>query len=170
MRTWTLHFFERVSFGAAGHPRRFALSSLRPRGGAASLSSCRGARFDAVGRSGDSGPGAGSVSLRARTWGNRAGAESLVSRRAGSGETRAYGNGAWHAADVRGFGRCETGGTHLWEAQRSQGVGIGRGYDQRASGFSTTGSRDRTAPSDEPLARAGRRTGQGVWRKDGRLG
>src|SRR6267143_5871177 len=116
MRTGTVYISKRVSFGDAGYSWRVALSSLRPRGGAASVSSCGGARFHAVGRSGDSGPGAGSVSVRPRIRGNWTSVESLVPRRAGSWEARSNGNGAWHAADVRSFGRRETGGTHFRKA------------------------------------------------------
>src|SRR5260370_12526188 len=170
MRPGTFCFSERVSFGASGYPPLSALSSLRSRGRAASVSSCGGARFHAAGRSGDSGTGAGSVSLRARIWRNGAGAESPFPGSSGSGEARAHGDGTWHASDVRGFRRRETGGTHFWETERAQGAGIGGGDDQRAGGFLSPGSRNRAAPCDEPLARPGGRTGKAIRRKGRRLG
>src|SRR5216684_7944114 len=117
MRARTFHFPERISFGATGYPWRVTQSSLRPGGGATSLSSRGGTRFHAFGRSGDSGPGAGSLPVCPRTWSNRTGVESPVSRRIGSGEARANGNGAWHAADVGGFCRREAGGAHFWKTQ-----------------------------------------------------
>src|SRR6266700_664971 len=170
MRSGTFHFSERVSFGAAGYPWRVALSPLRSRGCAASLSCCGGARFHAAGRSGDLGPSKGSVSLRARTWRDRAGIESTVPGRPGSREARANGNGTWHTADVRGFRGRETGGAHFRKIERAQGAGIGSGDDQRASNLSSPGSWDRTAPCDEPFARPSGGAGQYVWRKSHRLG
>src|SRR5216683_3697062 len=170
MRPGTFYFSERVSFGTSGCPPLIALSPLRSRGRQASVSSCGGARFHAAGRSGDSGPGAGSVSLCARILRNGAGAESPFPGRSGSGEARAHGNGAGHAADVRGFRRRETGGTHLWKTERAQGAGIGGGDDQRASCLVSPASWNRAAPCDEPLARPGGRTGKAVRRKGRRLG
>src|SRR5713101_3082587 len=170
MRPGTFYFSERVSFGTSGCPPLIARSPLRSRGRQASLSSFGGARFHAAGRGGDPGPGAGSVSLRARAWGDRTGVESPVPGRLGSRKTRAHGNGTGHAANVRGFRRCETGGTHFWKIERAQGAGIGSGDDQRASGLSSPRSWNRAAPGDEPLARPGGRAGQAVRRKGGRLG
>src|SRR5260370_31356286 len=170
MRPGTFYFSERVSFGALRCAQLIALSPLRSRGRQASVSSCGGARFHAAGRSGDSGPGAGSVSLRARIWRNGAGAESPFPGSSGGGEARAHGNGAGHASDVRGFRRRETGGTHFWETERAQGAGIGGGDDQRASGFLSPGPWNRTTPGDEPLARPGGRTSQAIRRKGRRLG
>src|SRR6266704_553088 len=170
MRAGAFHFSERVSFGAAGYPWRIPLSPLRSRGRAASLSSCGRARFHAAGRSGDLGASKGSVSLRARTWRDRAGIESTVPGRPGSRKARANGNGTWHTADVRGFRGRETGGAHLRKVERAQGAGIRSGDDQRASGLSSAGSWNRTAPSDEPLARPRGGTGESVWRESHRLG
>src|SRR6266851_5486484 len=166
----TFYISERVSFGAPRYPQLIALSPLRSRGRAASVSSCGGARFHAAGGGGDPGTGARSVSLRARVWRNRAGAESPLPGSSGSRKARAHGNGTWHASHVRGFRRRETGGTHFWEAERAQGAGIGGGDDQRASGVVSPGSRNRAAPCDEPLARTGGRTGKAIRRKGRRLG
>src|SRR6267143_55944 len=170
MRPGTFYFSERVPFGASGYPRRVAISPLRTRGRETSLSSFRGTRFHAAGRSGDTGTGAGSVSLRARARRDGAGAESPLPGSPGSRKARAYGNGTWHAADVRGFRRSETGGTHFWKAERAQGAGVGGRHDQRAGGLSTSGSWDRAAACDEPLARPGGRAGQAVRWKGRRLG
>src|SRR6267143_4459099 len=170
MRPGTFYFSERVSFGASGYLQRVALSPLRSRGRETSLSSFRGTRFHAAGRSGDTGTGAGSVSLRARARRDRACAESPLPGCTGSGEARAHGNGAWHAANVRGFRRGETGGTHFWQAERAQGAGVGGRHNQRASGLATPGSRDRAAPCDEPLAGPRGGSGQAVRRKGRRLG
>src|SRR5260370_30675143 len=166
----TFYISERVSFGAPGYPQLIALSPLRSRGRAASVSNCGGARFHAAGRGGDPGTGAGSVSLRARVWRNRAGAESPLPGSAGGWEARAHGNGTWHAPDVRGFRRRETGGTHLWKTERAQGAGIGGGHDQRASGVVSPGSWNRAAPCDAPLARPGGRTGTAIRLTGRRLG
>src|SRR6267378_8234980 len=170
MRPGTFYFSERVPFGASGYPQRVALSPLRSRGRETSLSSFRGTRFHAAGRSGDTGTGAGSVSLRARARRDRACAESPLPGCTGSRKARAHGNGAWHAANVRGFRRGETGGTHFWKTERAEGAGVGGGHDQRASGFSTPGSWDRAAPGDEPFEGPRGRAGQAVWRKGRRVG
>src|SRR5207244_647915 len=82
--------------------------------------------------------------LRARAGSDRASAESPVSRCVGSREAGAHGDGTWDAADVCGFRRGETGRADFWKAARSQGAGIGRGNDQRASGCAVAGSRGRT--------------------------
>src|SRR5260370_921384 len=170
MRPGAFYFAQRVPFGACRYSERIALSPLRSRGGAASFSSCGRTRFHAVGRSRDSGAGAGSVSLRARAGSDRASAESPVSRCVGSREAGAHGDGTWHAADVGGFRRRETGRADFWKASRAQGAGIGRGNGQRAGDFSTAGSGDRTASGNEPLLGAGGRAGETVWRKGCRLG
>src|SRR6266403_507182 len=132
MRAGTLQFSERISFGAPRCVKRFAVSPLRSRGRTASFSSCGRAGFDAVGRGGNPGAGAGGVSFRARTWRDRAGAEPAVSGRIGSGKARADRDGAGHAADVCCGCRSEACGTDLWETERTQGAGAGRGGVERA--------------------------------------
>src|SRR5579859_5569778 len=170
MRTGTVFFSERIPFRAAGCSRIVALSSLRPRGGEAPVPCFGGAGFDASRRSGNSGTGAGSVSLRARVWSDRAGTEPLVSRSAGSREARAVGNGARYAAHVRGVGRSEARGTNLRKNERAQRPSGGRGNDQRAGSESIERPRHCASVHYEPLAGPSRRAGAPVRRKSCRMG
>src|SRR6266849_8057019 len=129
MRPRTFHFSERVSFRAARYPEHIALSPLRPRSGATSLSSFGGTRFHVAGGNGNPRSGARSVSFRARARRDWASFESFVPGRSGSRKARTYGDRARHAADVRGFRRRETGGAHFWKTERTQGAGPRRGND-----------------------------------------
>src|SRR2546429_101647 len=170
MRPGTLYVSQRVSFSACGCSGRVALSPLRSGGGAAPFSSCSRTRFHVAGRSGDPGPGPRSVPLRARARSDRAGIESLVSRRVGSRKAGANADGTWHAAHVSGIRGRQTGGTHFWKVERAQGAGTGCGNDQRASSCAPAGSWGRTTPGDEPLTRPGGGSGQTVRRKSDRVG
>src|SRR5260370_37945018 len=90
------------------------------------------------------------MSRRAGAARDGASVEPPLPGRAGSRKTRAHGNGAGHAANVRGFRWREIGGTHFWKIGRAQGAAVGRGDDQRASYLASPRPRDRTPASDEP--------------------
>src|ERR1700686_4047215 len=97
------------------------------------------------------------------------GEEGIIGQGRG-GDCRAHGNGARHAAHVRGFSRGEIGGAHFWKTGRAPGAGVGSGHDQRASGLSTPGSWDRATPRDEPLEGPRGRAGQAVRGNGRRVG